>query len=382
VLKRLYPWMCFAFVLLAMGIFSMAQGRPAEAQDQPELQYYRRRLERNPKEMRIHIEYQDVMLKMGRRSQALREYLLRMTSAPQNGLFIYLYARLLDAHTDEALVYLKRAVKQSPNLFAARFDLARAYYYRGKYDEAILHYRAALRLKPGQAPVHHLLGLAYYHKGYIPHAIAEYRQAIELDENDISFYLNLGIAYYYTGKFDAAIAVYQKALGLDGGHSDWHTIYRDLGMAYAKKGEAARAEGAYRKALELKPDYIEVYENLGNLAFNRGDYGGAAEAYEKTLAGASEDGVLHFKLGLAYYNDEAYKAGIPHLQRAVEIDPTRTGVFYYLGQACYKEGMADGAKKALKTYVAQEKRMSKHAYVLEAKQVLHELNRIKLPSLF
>ena len=78
-------------------------------------------------------------------------------------------------------------------------------------------------------------------------------------------------------------------------------------MVYARAGRLREAEGAYREALEIDSTYAEVYVNLGNMAFNRGNYGAAIDAYSSAIENASEETTgLHFKLGVAHFNRGAF----------------------------------------------------------------------------
>ena len=43
-----------------------------------------------------------------------------------------------------------------------------------------------------------------------------------------------------------------------------------MGIAYAKKGDPARAQDLYHRALELKPNFAEAWNNIGELGLRSG----------------------------------------------------------------------------------------------------------------
>jgi tetratricopeptide (TPR) repeat protein len=346
----------------------------SHAQNPAELRHLTAQIRRQPDNVRANVAYQDLMISAGRRDEVVAAYRKRLKSDAGNAVSLYLYSRLL-TDPEAQLDYLQRAYALDRDVFEICVDLGRAYYHQGDYDEAVARYKRAIRLRPTSASARNLLGLAYYHKGYVDLATAEYRQAIQLRETYLDPYLNLGLTYYYTGKVDLAIQTYRKALELPAAEPEKSRIYRNLGMAYAKKGKEREAERAYRAALELSPESGEVHLSLGNLAFNRGDYVEAARAYERAADYGESTARLHLKLGLSYYNQADYAKAAAHLSQALELDPTQTDARYYLGLAYFNDGENRKAREALEAYVEKERRLSKHAVVFRAKQLLDDINR-------
>ena len=351
-----------------------------QANDTMELGYFSRAIAKRPNDLKAHLNYQRIALKLHGRSHVQKEYQNRLKTNPDNGLYLYLYARLIADGTN-ARSYLERAVQAAPTLYQARVDLGKIYYSEGEYDDAIAQYRAALKQKTS-AGTHNLLGLAYYHKGYAKQAVAEYRLAIQHNNQYVDAYLNLGLTCYYTGQIDAAIDTYRQVLKQAPSHADAPIVHRNLGMAYARKGQVDRAEKAYRKALALKPGFTEVHVNLGNLAFNNGRFEDAVQAYEKALGTPQENDSLHFRLGIAHYSQQAYQNSARHLQKALEQAPEHPQTYYYLGLAYNGSDRPQDAIKALETYVKKEQRLAHKATVFKAKQLLEDLKRSKYHDFF
>jgi tetratricopeptide (TPR) repeat protein len=59
--------------------------------------------------------------------------------------------------------------------------------------------------------------------------------------------------------------------------------YLGLSIAYRELGEYDKARNAILKVLEIKPDYYQVYYNLGLILEKQHKYAEALDAYEKFL---------------------------------------------------------------------------------------------------
>jgi Flp pilus assembly protein TadD len=99
-----------------------------------------------------------------------------------------------------------------------------------------------------------------------------------------------------------------------------------------------------------------------------------AEALEKLLASGKDGALLRFGLGNAYLAAGDAPSAVPHLRRAVEIDPTYSAAWKLLGKAltqagdkaaaldAYRDGMVaaqkKGDKQALKEMQVFAKRLA------------------------
>ena len=64
---------------------------------------------------------------------------------------------------------------------------------------------------------------------------------------------------YQAGKLDEAVSRYRRALELKPKYIE---AYNNLGAAFKDQGKLDEAVACYRRALELKPDFAEVHSNL------------------------------------------------------------------------------------------------------------------------
>jgi tetratricopeptide (TPR) repeat protein len=81
------------------------------------------------------------------------------------------------------------------------------------------------------------------------------------------------------------------------------------GFEYQAHGDLDKALEEYQAALELNPDYVQVYTNVGTVYLGMKDYDRAIENFKKVIQLNYWDKKAHFNLGTAYlYQGEVKKA--------------------------------------------------------------------------
>lgn len=93
--------------------------------------------------------------------------------------------------------------------------------------------------------------------------------------------------YYYkanlsltSGQFNEAVYLYKEAIIKK---ADFFEAYLGLSIAYRELGQYDKAHDAIIKVLELKPDYYQVYYNLGLILEKQGREKEAIKAYKEFL---------------------------------------------------------------------------------------------------
>ncbi len=82
------------------------------------------------------------------------------------------------------------------------------------------------------------------------------------------------------GDYNKALSFYQKAIELN---PDYVVVYNDLGIIYEKLQLPNEAEKMYKKAIELDPQYAGVYTNLALLYEKSKDFEAAAHMWKKRV---------------------------------------------------------------------------------------------------
>lgn len=128
---------------------------------------------------------------------------------------------------------------------------------------------------------YNFLGVAYYRKGDFRSALENYKKALELDNNYASVFNNIGSMYlviYRVRKDEAAYELamenFDRALRID---PRLFAAYNGRGAAYKYKNQADKALADWLKVIEINPNFIDAYFNLGVLYLQTGQKAAALE---------------------------------------------------------------------------------------------------------
>jgi serine/threonine-protein kinase len=90
----------------------------------------------------------------------------------------------------------------------------------------------------------------------------------------------LGTVHYLQGHYKEAEQAFRLSIRLQ---PDSSTAYANLDQALLRQGRGDEALQVVQQGLRVHPS-ADLYTNLGNVLFQRGDYVGAASAFERAVA--------------------------------------------------------------------------------------------------
>jgi tetratricopeptide (TPR) repeat protein len=113
-------------------------------------------------------------------------------------------------------------------------------------------------------------------------------------------------------------------------HPESAAAHFNLGLAHTKRGFPGRAEPCYRKALDLDPDLIEAWVNLGGVLLLKRDFKGSIAANEEALKRDDALALAHYNIGqaLLYLGDA--EGVVRSYRRLVDLHPQHAGAHYFL----------------------------------------------------
>ena len=132
------------------------------------------------------------------------------------------------------------------------------------------------------------------------------RTAASMEEALISIHLNpkspfgwahVGLASIQQGNYEQAQWVAQTLVQLD---PNWPEAYWIFARVHFNKGEDEEGEQQLKKALEIRPDFIGGWTDLGWLYARQEDWPKAAEAWEEALQLDPERADLHLRIAAVY----------------------------------------------------------------------------------
>ena len=81
-------------------------------------------------------------------------------------------------------------------------------------------------------------------------------------------------------KLEEALEAYKQALSIK---PDFAELYNNMGNVYKDQGKLEEALAAYNEVISIKADSAEAYVNMGLVLFDQGRMNRAIEVYKKAL---------------------------------------------------------------------------------------------------
>jgi hypothetical protein len=107
--------------------------------------------------------------------------------------------------------------------------------------------------------------------------------------------------------------------------------HRDHGDDYMMRKKIDKAIGEYREALRWDPDYLAVYESLGEAYARAGDFDSAVTTYSKALAKNPRGTEYYVKRAAAYGKKGDFEKALIDLDRALTLSPRSTMTLFQKG---------------------------------------------------
>lgn len=226
---------------------------------------------------------------------------------------------------DNAIAAANTQIAKSPNT-STFYDLLGTALFDGKKDyagaEAAL--RKAIALDKNNTDALEKLGKVQIQEGSVDQALATYQQALKDNPNAVSLYILAGELYETKQNWDQAKAMYQQALSVSPDHP-----VASNNLAYVllqQGGNVDVAMGMAQAARRGMPNSPNAADTLGWAYYRKGIYQSAISQFQEALrlnerAGAPDDAVLHYHLGLAYQKANQLSLARQQLEKAVKLKP-------------------------------------------------------------
>jgi tetratricopeptide (TPR) repeat protein len=262
-------------------------------------------------------------------------------------------------HLADAAKFYQQASAKDPSSTEGLSGLMNTYMAGKQVDNAIAAAKAQIAKVPNSTNFYDLLGTALLNgKKDLPGAEAAFRKALELDRTNADALEKLGKVEVQQGHPDQALALYQRSVKENPGEVRFCILTGEL---FEAQQNWDQAKAMYQQALNISPDNplasnnlaymmlqqggnVDIAMNLAQTArrampdnpnaadtlgwayYHKGSYNDAIRQFQEALrlnqkAGAPDDAVLHYHLGVAYQKANQAALARQQLEKAVKLSP-------------------------------------------------------------
>jgi serine/threonine-protein kinase len=173
----------------------------------------------------------------------------------------------------------QQALKLNDQLALAHVALANVRAGQGRFDDALAACEQALRVDPDNYFAWYAKAETLRHARRYAEARATLAEATRRFPREHVFLDELGSVEYEQGHPVLAEQIFRRSIALE---PDAVMAYANLSAALMRQNRADEAARVLQQGLQLRPN-AKLYTNLGNILFVRGDYVGAADAFENAV---------------------------------------------------------------------------------------------------
>jgi tetratricopeptide (TPR) repeat protein len=179
---------------------------------------------------------------------------------------------------DDAIQHFKAAIQANPSSDEEEFDLANAYFHRGRYSDALDAAGQASAEGRKDDGYLALLGDIYAHLGDTARAGEIFQNAISRNPDNDQDYLSLALLQFREDNIADAKQTLLKGQARIPGSGK---ILWGLGLTAALEGKNAEAAAQFERAVDLLPDWPGGYSTLGVFYFQTGQIAKAKEVLDR-----------------------------------------------------------------------------------------------------
>tara|TARA_B100000809_G_scaffold135744_1_gene133331 strand:- start:973 stop:2934 length:1962 start_codon:yes stop_codon:yes gene_type:complete len=186
----------------------------------------------------------------GRYTEAEELYAQVIASNACDAEALYLLGTLLGQRgkLDEALIFLERAVNESPKNSVYHCNLGVIEHNLKKLEQAKISFLLAINLNNKNVDAHYNLAKLYKELGLTDAALSSYGIVLSLEPSHLNALINLGNILVDVGRLDDAIIQFKKVIELN--PKDTLALV-NLGNVYRRMGLAEKAINTYGRVLSI-----------------------------------------------------------------------------------------------------------------------------------
>lgn len=222
------------------------------------------------------------------------------------------------------------------------------FFKKGNYEAAINEFYAALAESPDDNAILNNIGLCYSKLANDEKAEEFFQKALQQDNTAVETYLNLTDLYYRNKRLADAIGLLENAATLI---PDNIILLHYLARIYIEDIRYDMAFDILNRILEISPENIDAYWDLGNLCYETGDYASAAAAFEHVLEKRDDNALFFYRTGLAYEANDDIDKALSNYLKAIASDRFMSQPYKKAAVMFLAQGDKESAKEYLQDYL-------------------------------
>lgn len=146
-----------------------------------------------------------------------------------------------------------------------------------------------------------------------------------------------GVSLHDKGQYRDAISCYEQALKVN--PTSISAVY-EMSLSYLRLREYDKALNYSSRVItaNFQPLLVDAYIVKGTALADQNKLDEAIKVFNEALERCGDEYLLHFNLGLSYFNKKDNKMAILHLRKAIEIDATHSSAFLLYAYALNDTG--------------------------------------------
>ena len=222
---------------------------------------------------------------------------LEIDGADPEALFARGWARYLqdEAHTDDALADLDRALELEPDQGVGHYRRAVVLQARGTLDLAVQDFERAVQLAPDDVPARFGYGEILMQTNDFEHALAQFDAAVRLNPGDPSGWVGREHAHLSLKRYDDVVVDAREAIKVGAAGDDLANAHSLLATALWKKSDFAGAAREFQSAHALNDDH-RIARSVGLMQWYSGQLPQAIQTFRQQVTW--QDGSPYTRLWL------------------------------------------------------------------------------------